>query len=76
MNTHITSWVDLTLHQAQRCQHLAWFIYGWLEREHVLNVDAFVASWVREVAWPSNRWLFPTVQARGNPGTLSTSSNG
>jgi hypothetical protein len=47
MNAPFTSWVDLTLYQAQRCHHLAWFLYGWLEREHVLNVNAAIAGWVR-----------------------------
>jgi hypothetical protein len=37
MNTPITHWINLTLHQAQRCHHLAWFLYGWLEREQVLT---------------------------------------
>jgi len=58
MNMPITAWIDLTLHQAQRCHHFAWFLYGCFEREHVLNVDAFGASWIREIAWPSNRLLF------------------
>jgi len=47
MNTPITPWIDLMLHQAQRCHHLAWFLYGCLEREQVLNVDSFVAWWLR-----------------------------
>ncbi|RZT95190.1 hypothetical protein [Rivibacter subsaxonicus] len=47
MISPITPWINLTLHQAQRCHHLTWFLYGCLEREHVLNVDAFVAWWVR-----------------------------
>jgi len=50
LNTPITPWIDLTLHQAQRCHHLAWFLYGCLEREHLLNVDALrrmVVSWGR-----------------------------
>jgi len=50
MNTPSTPWIDLTLQQAQRWHHLAWFLYGCLEREHVLNVDAFVAWWMRGVA--------------------------
>jgi hypothetical protein len=49
MNTPNSPWIDLTLQQAQRWHHLAWFLYGCLEREHVLNVDAFVAWWMRGV---------------------------
>ncbi len=44
----ITAWIQLTLHQAQRCHHLAWFLYGCLERAHLLNMDAFGAPWRRE----------------------------
>lgn len=48
MMTPITAWIHLTLHQAQRCHHLAWFLYGCLERAHLLNMDAFGASWWRK----------------------------
>ena len=48
MNTPIKAWVDLTLHQAQRCHHLAWFLYGCIDRAHRLNMNAFAASWVGE----------------------------
>jgi hypothetical protein len=48
MNTPVTPWINLTLHQAQRCHHLAWFFYGWFEREQVLNLEAFVEWWVGE----------------------------
>ena len=41
MTTPMTPWIDLTLHQALRWQHLVWFLYGWAEREHRLgSVDA------------------------------------
>lgn len=57
MNTPITSWINLMLHQAQRYHHLAWFLYGWMEREQVLNLDAFVAWWARGPAsTPSRSW--------------------
>jgi hypothetical protein len=46
MNTPLTPWINLTLHQAQRYHRLAWFLYGWMEREQLLNLDAFVAWWV------------------------------
>ncbi len=42
MNTPLAPWINLTLRQAQRCHHLAWFLYGWLEREQMLNLEAFV----------------------------------
>jgi hypothetical protein len=47
MNTPITPWINLTLHEAQRYHHLAWFLYGWIEREQLLNLDALVAWWLR-----------------------------
>jgi hypothetical protein len=46
MNTPLTPWINPTLQQAQRCRHLAWFLYGWLERELLLNMEAFVEWWV------------------------------
>jgi len=57
VNTNITPWLDMTLHHAQRCHHLAWFLYGCLEREHLLNVEAFLAWWFRGAASPHDRWL-------------------
>jgi len=47
MNASGIPWVDLTLRQTQRCHHLAWFLYGCVEREHRLNVDACVTWWVQ-----------------------------
>jgi hypothetical protein len=55
MNTPLTPWVNLTLHQAQRCHHLAWFLYGWLEREQVLNQEAFLAWWIPGAASAARR---------------------
>lgn len=47
MKTRVTPWIDLTLHHAQRCHHLGWFVYGCLEREQVLNLQALVSWWLR-----------------------------
>jgi hypothetical protein len=55
MNTPITPWITLTLHQTQRYYHLAWFLYGWIEREQLLNLDAFVACWARGAASAPSR---------------------
>ena len=55
MNTPLTPWINLALHQAQRCHHLAWFLYGWLEREQVLNQEAFVAWWIPGAASAAGR---------------------
>ena len=40
-------WVDLVLWQPHRCWHVAWFLYGCAEREHVLNVDACMRWWLQ-----------------------------
>jgi hypothetical protein len=55
MNTPPTPWIKLTPHQAQRCHHLAWFLYGWIEREQLLNLEAFVYWWFGEAASATRR---------------------
>jgi len=47
MNAPGIPWIDLMFRQTQRCQHLAWFLYGCVEREHRLNLDACVTRWVQ-----------------------------
>ena len=47
MNVTGIPWIDLTLRQTQRCHHLAWFLYGCVEREHLLNLDACAIWWIR-----------------------------
>ena len=44
MNLMALSWAALMDMQPQRSHQIAWFVYGWIEREHVLNVDA--SGWV------------------------------
>ena len=46
-------WIELTLREAQRCHHLAWFLYGCVEREHRLNLDACMAWWIQAFMAPS-----------------------
>lgn len=36
-------WFELALQQARRCHQLAWFLYGWVEREQRLNLNAVAA---------------------------------
>jgi hypothetical protein len=52
-------WLDPTLQHAEQVQQVAWFLYGCMEREHLLNVDACVTWWVRTFApaapWPPAR---------------------
>lgn len=63
MNTLITPWTNLMLHQTQRCHHLAWFLYGCLEREQVLNLDACVAWWAPG-RWPAFTPIHPQARSR------------
>lgn len=35
--------IDLAPLTTQRCYRLDWFLYGWIEREHVLNLNACAA---------------------------------
>lgn len=37
-------WIGLAALQPQQCHQLAWFLYGWVEREHVLNMNAFLQT--------------------------------
>ena len=57
MNPPGLPWIDWTLLQTQRVQHLAWFLHGCAAREHVLNLDACVAWWVRAFAPAAARAL-------------------
>lgn len=42
-------WTALMDMQPQRSHQIAWFVYGWIEREHVLNVNACAAWWMRAI---------------------------
>ena len=43
----VIPWCTLMLDQTQKCHNLAWFLYGCAQREHVLNMDAWVTWWAR-----------------------------
>lgn len=49
MNLMRIPWTTLMDMQPQRSHQIAWFVYGWIEREHVLNVTACAAWWMRAV---------------------------
>lgn len=40
-------WVAMMLLQPYRCHQLAWFVYGSIEREQLLNVTACADWWMR-----------------------------
>jgi hypothetical protein len=46
MNHPALVWIDVMLRETQRCHHLSRFLYGCIEREHVLNMDACITWWV------------------------------
>jgi hypothetical protein len=45
MNLPCMPWMDQMLLQTQRYHHLVWFLYGCIEREHVLNRNACLNWW-------------------------------
>jgi len=48
-------WMPLMDMQPQRSVRVAWFVYGWIEREHVLNVIACADWWMRAIGWSAPR---------------------
>lgn len=40
-------WAAMMAMQLQRSSQIAWFVYGWIEREHVLNATACADWWMR-----------------------------
>jgi len=42
-------WAALMDMHPRRVYHLAWFVYGWVEREHLLNVTACADWWMRAI---------------------------
>lgn len=60
-------WIDLTGVQTQRCHHLAWFLYGWIEREHVLNLNACAAWWIEAFVPPAGQLWSPASASRTQP---------
>lgn len=47
MNLVGFQWTALMDMQPQRSHRIAWFVYGWLEREHILNVTTCADWWMR-----------------------------
>ena len=59
-------WTALLDMQPQRSHQIAWFVYGWVEREHVLNVTACADWWMRALG-------LSTAQVKASPqGTRNT----
>ena len=49
MNLIGIAWTALMDMQPQRSHRIAWFVYGWVEREHILNVTACADWWMRAI---------------------------
>lgn len=52
-------WIALLDMQPQRIHQIAWFVHGWIEREHVLNVTACAEWWMRAVGLSAARRKAP-----------------
>jgi hypothetical protein len=49
MNPMRLPWITLVDLQPQTLYHTAWFLYGWIEREQLLNVSACAQTWMRAI---------------------------
>jgi hypothetical protein len=47
MNMMGMPWIDPAALQPLRWHQLAWFVYGCIEREHVLNMKACADGWMQ-----------------------------
>lgn len=47
MNLIVFPWSAPMAMQPLRSSQIAWFVYGWIEREHVLNATACADWWMR-----------------------------
>lgn len=60
-------WTALMEMQPQRSHQIAWFVYGWVEREHLLNVTACAQWWMRALGL-STAQTKAALQGSGNTG--------
>jgi hypothetical protein len=67
MNMPRMPWTDLAPLTTRRCYHLAWFLYGWIEREHVLNLNACAAWWLQRMEPSAGRIRSSAEVARRRP---------
>jgi hypothetical protein len=68
MNVMGMPWAALMDMQSQRSYQVAWFIYGWIEREHFLSVTACADWWMRAVGLSAAQLKTPP-QGIGNTAT-------
>jgi hypothetical protein len=54
-----TPWAALMDMQLQRSHQIAWFVYGWIEREHLLNMTACADWWIRAARLPTAQLKAP-----------------
>lgn len=55
MNLLGLPWIGWLYTQPQRSHQIAWFVYEWIEREHVLNVTACADWWTRAIGISADR---------------------
>ena len=60
-------WTALLDMQPQRSHQIAWFVYGWVEREQLLNVTACAQWWIQALGLSAAQAKAPP-QATGNTG--------
>jgi len=60
MNLMALPWTALMDMQPQRSHQIAWFVYGWIEREHVLNVTACADWWTRALGLSAAQLKVPS----------------
>lgn len=55
MNLLGMPWTGSLYTRPQRSHKFAWFFYGWIEREHVVNVTACADWWMRTIGMSADR---------------------
>ena len=65
MNLLGTPWTVPLCLRPQTSHKIAWFVYGWIEREHVLNVTACADWWTRALGLSAAQLKVPS-QRIGN----------
>lgn len=55
MNLIVFPWAALMAMKPLRSSQVALFVYGWIEREHVLNASAYADWWMRAIGLAAAR---------------------
>lgn len=71
MNMVGMPWIALASQQPHSCHQLAWFLYGWIAREQVLNVSARVGWWMRAIGTSAGQFKASRSRTSTQTETLS-----